>query len=166
MIRIIYSNYACVLLSSFTHSCDIITISTSINHNMNQHNLTTAICQLDGKVPIISQYSNFHSESNEGKNWQSLARFSLYFAVSICLGSTNDRKDNSGLFNFANMRDLAKKCFQNKGKDVKDFGRDKLVKLGILKNPSIFGSTIVDIVKLDGKEEKVPEFLQFTLRNS
>ena len=63
------------------------------------------------------------------------------------------------------MRDLAKKCFQNKGKDVKDFGRDKLVKLGILRNPSIFGSTIVDIVKLNGKEEKVPEFLQFTLRN-
>ena len=48
---------------------------------------------------------------------------------------------------------------------MKDFGRDKLVKLGILKNPSIFGSTIVDIVKLNGKEEKVPEFLQFTLRN-
>jgi len=63
-----------------------------------------------------------------------------------------------------NMRDFAKKCFREKGKDVKHFGREKLVRLGILKNPSIFGSTIVDIVKLDGKEEKVPEFLQFTLR--
>ena len=62
------------------------------------------------------------------------------------------------------MRDSAKKCFREKGKDVKHYGREKLIRLGILKNPSIFGSTIVDIVKLDGKEEKVPEFLQFTLR--
>ena len=75
-----------------------------------------------------------------------------------------ERHNSSGLFNFTNMRDFAKKCFREKGKDVKHFGREKLVGLGILKNPSIFGSTIVDIVKLDGKEEKVPEFLQFTLR--
>ena len=62
------------------------------------------------------------------------------------------------------MREFAKKCFREKGKDVKHFGREKLVGLGILQNPSIFGSTIGDIVKLDGKDEKIPEFLQFTLR--
>ena len=87
--------------------------------------------------------------------------------MSISLGASAagaTRDSSSGLFNFTNVRDFAKKCFREKGKDVKDFGREKLIRLGIIKNPSIFGSTIVDIVKLDGKEEKVPEFLQFTLR--
>ena len=87
--------------------------------------------------------------------------FFFYFAASVTVA----RRDSSpGFFNFTNMRNFAKKCFREKGKDVKHFGREKLIRLGIIKNPSIFGSTIVDIVKLDGKEEKVPEFLQFTLR--
>ena len=43
-------------------------------------------------------------------------------------------------------------------------GREQLVKLGILKNPSVFGSTVPDIVKLDDRREQIPEFLIITLR--
>ena len=134
---------------------------------MNQNDLATGICLLDGKYQFIPPSSSYNSQSCQGKIVQPLGRFSFYFVVSICLGGSSprirrDSSSSSGLFNFKNMRDFARKCFR--GKDVKHFGREKLIRLGILKNPSIFGSTIVDIVKLDGKEEKVPEFLQFTLR--
>ena len=143
---------------------------------MNQNDIPTSIFRFEGKEQYFrSQSSNqpaptFNPLSNRGKNLpitESWERFSFYFAVSLSLGSFTNRRErhnSSGLFNFTNMREFAKKCFREKGKDVKHFGREKLVGLGILQNPSIFGSTIGDIVELDGKDEKVPEFLQFTLR--
>ena len=132
-------------------------------NNMNHHDLATGICLLDGKYQFIPPSSSYNSQSNQGKIARHWGRFSQYIAASICLGgsATRTRRESSYNSGFTNMRDFAKKYFRE---NVKHFGREKLIRLGILKNPSIFGSTIVDIVKLDGKEEKIPEFLQFTLR--
>ena len=156
--------YSIVFLSSFSNENPNNTPQTvwteHSQNNMNQNDLASGICLLDGKYRYIPS-SSYNSQSNEGKMVNSFQFFFFYFAASVTVA----RRDSSpGFFNFTNMRNFAKKCFREKGKDVKDFGREKLMRLGIIKNPSIFGSTIVDIVKLDGKEEKVPEFLQFTLR--
>ena len=74
---------------------------------------------------------------------------------------------SNGWINFDSVRQFVNKYLVERVKrENLVIGREKLVKLGILKNPSVFGSTIPDIVKLDGNNEKIPEFLKISLRNS
>ena len=74
---------------------------------------------------------------------------------------------NYGFLNFDAVKHFVHKFLGEKLlKDTMANGRDKLVKLGILKNPAVFGSTIPDIIKLEGSKEKIPEFLKISVRTN
>ena len=116
-----------------------------------------------GNSEYLSSY--FNSQSNEGIHCKSRAfKFNTFcFVVALVVPAP---QRIHGLINFDGVRQFVSKFFGEKLKrDNLLIGREKLVKLGILKNPSVFGSTIPDIVKLDGKNEKIPEFLKICIRN-